>query len=174
MINAVENGLSQDSAKSSVPSIHEEKEYPSRMGGRNWVVVSTLAHQEAVALENLIRQGFDTYCPKIAKKVKHARYTKEVLRPLFPSYLFVRIRQDLQRWRLISSTFGVRAVIRCGERLSFLEDGFVAALKSREVDGAIAYPETPYRVGEQVQIEGGVFDGVVATIVEMNESQGLA
>src|ERR1700730_6010229 len=134
-----------------------------------WVVVNTQSHREPNALDNLSRQGFRAYCPLVRKRVRHARRTQDVLRPLFPSYLFVQIDPDAQRWRPILSTFGVRTLLRCGERLSFIPDEFIDNLKSREIEGAIARPARPYKLGQQVRVAGGAFDGLVATIIEMDE-----
>lgn len=138
-----------------------------------WAVVNTHPHKESLALQNLAQQDFQTYCPFIRKRIRHARQTKDVLRPLFPSYIFVRINQDAQRWRPILSTLGVRALVRFGDRVGFLNDDFVESLKAREIDGALVRPEKPFSPGEQVRISGGAFDGLVATILEMNEKDRL-
>ncbi len=138
-----------------------------------WVVANTQPHREHVALENLERQEFLAYCPLIRKRVRHARRSRDVLRPLFPGYLFVRVDRDLQRWRPILSTFGVRTLVRCGDRPSFIEEGFIRSLKAREMDGAIVKPASPYRLGQQVRITCGAFDGLVATIIEMDERDRL-
>jgi transcriptional antiterminator RfaH len=138
-----------------------------------WAVVNTQPHKENLALENLERQGFGAYCPLIKRWRSHARRADEVLRPLFPSYLFVKIDPEQQLWRPILSTLGVRTLVRCGDRLSLIEDAFVQSLKARELDGVIARPASPYRVGQQVRMAGGAFDGLVATIVEMHEKERL-
>jgi transcriptional antiterminator RfaH len=134
-----------------------------------WIVVNTQPHREHIALENLARQEFHAYCPMVRKLVKHARRTQDVFRPLFPGYLFVRVNPDLRRWRPILSTYGVRTLVRCGDRLSFLDDGLIETLKAREVDGAIVRPASPYEPGQRVKMTGGPFDGLIATILEMNE-----
>jgi transcriptional antiterminator RfaH len=138
-----------------------------------WLAVNTHPHREHIAIENLSRQDFETYCPLIQRQVRHARRTRHVMRPLFPGYVFVRINPDLQRWRPILSTFGVRSLVRCGDRLSFIEDGFVAGLRARELDGIIIKPAEPYQLGQQVRMRSGPFDGLVATIIEMDEKDRL-
>jgi transcriptional antiterminator RfaH len=96
-----------------------------------------------------------------------------VLRPLFPGYVFVRVNNGFQRWRPILSTFGVRTLIQCGGKPSLLDDSFIQTMKLREVDGAINREIDRYQIGQQVRLEGGAFDGVVATIVEMDEKDRL-
>lgn len=138
-----------------------------------WIAVNTHPHRERFALEHLGRQGYVAYCPMIQRQIRHARRTKEVLRPLFPSYLFVRINPELQRWRPILSTYGVRTLVRNGDRLGFVEDGLIESLRAREMDGVITRPAEPFRMGQQVRMRGGPFDGLVATIIEMDEKDRL-
>lgn len=134
-----------------------------------WVAVNTQPHRERIALENLMRQEFNAYCPLIRKRVRHARRVSDVLRPLFPSYLFVQLDPASRSWRPILSTLGVRTLVRCGDRPSLLAHEFVESLKAREIDGAITRPANPYRIGQQVRIAGGAFDGLIATIIDMDE-----
>ena len=150
--------------------IHNER---FETGPITWIVVNTHPHREQIAMENLRRQEFDAYCPMLLKRRSHARRVTTVLRPLFPSYLFVSVSTELHRWRPILSTYGVRTVARAGDKLSFLDDGFIRSLKAREVDGAIARPAIPYEIGQKVCISSGPFDGIVATIVEMDEKDRL-
>lgn len=145
----------------------------SRASRERWVAVNTHSHREHIALDNLLRQQFEAYCPMIERRVRHARRTVDVLRPLFPGYLFVRVDPDVQRWRPILSTYGVRALVRFGERLSYVEDGLVESLKAREVEGVIVKPAEPYRIGQQVRMRGGPFDGLAATIIDMDEKDRL-
>ncbi len=138
-----------------------------------WVVVHTQPHRERIALDNLCRQEFRAYCPLVRKRVTHARRAQDVLRSLFPSYLFVQLDPDVQRWRPILSTIGVRTLVRCGERPATIPDEFIDSLKAREIEGAIIRPASPYKIGRQVRVAGGAFDGLVATIVEMDERDRL-
>jgi transcriptional antiterminator RfaH len=138
-----------------------------------WIVVNTLAHREHLVLENLRRQQFDAYCPFLRMRRSHARRVDTVLRPLFPNYLFVRAEPKKAQWRPILSTHGVRNVVRTGDQLSFIDDGFIANLKGRELDGAIVRPATPYEVGQRVQIAAGPFDQAIATIIDMVEKDRL-
>jgi transcriptional antiterminator RfaH len=134
-----------------------------------WAAVNSQPHRERIALENLERQGFSTYCPFIRRRRSHARRVEEVLRPLFPGYLFVNVRPGENCWRPILSTYGVRNLVRCGDRPSLVHGDFIDALLAREVDGAIVRPPVPYRIGQQVQVVAGPCDGLVATILSLDE-----
>lgn len=133
-------------------------------------MLTTRPHAESFAGDNLQRQGYTFYCPVIEKRIRHARKTQDVRRPLFPGYIFVEHRGEAHQWRPILSTYGVRSVIRNGEIPARLPAGFVESLKAREIDGAIPAPVMQFKVGQAVTIQGGAFDGLVGQILEIRES----
>ncbi len=138
-----------------------------------WLVVNTHPHREHLAIENLARQDFVTYCPRLRKTLRERTGPREVLRPLFPSYVFVCVNLDKVLWRPILSTYGVRRVIQFGEYTPYLDPLFIEALRTREVDGAVVKPPMPYVSGQDIRIAGGPFDGVVARIVGIGENDRL-
>ena len=142
-------------------------------GSRAWVAVSTHPFQETAAVANLERQKFEVYCPLLRKRVCHARKFRDVLRPMFPGYLFVDIDTGTSGWRPINSTVGVRNVVRCGDKLGVLNPSFVASLRAREIDGAVTRPECSFQIGQQIKIAGGPFDGLIATITALNDQDRL-
>jgi transcriptional antiterminator RfaH len=149
-----------------------------RPRAHDWAVVNTHPHREPIAREHLGRQGFEVYCPMMRRRRTHARRVENVLRPLFPGYVFVHLEPEQTGWRPILSTVGVRALVRFGDRLALLDEPFIRSLREREVDGVIVRrpclrPTSPYRVGQQVRLDGGAFDGVVATILSLDEKDRL-
>jgi transcriptional antiterminator RfaH len=143
------------------------------MSEMSWAVVNAQSNRESVAIDNLVRQEFDAYCPMVRRRVKHARRVQDVLRPLFPGYLFVRLTSRAQSWRPAISTLGVRTLVRFGEQLAFIGDDFIRELKSREINGEIVQPEKPYMVGQKVEVAGGSLGGLVGTIIKMDEKDRL-
>jgi transcriptional antiterminator RfaH len=133
-----------------------------------WGVVNTQPHRERIAVDNLTRQEFQPYCPLVRRRIRHARRAYDVLKPLFPGYLFVWLDPTM-RWRAILSTNGVTTLVRCGEQPSLAPHGFVEALQSREIEGVIVRPESSYKVGQPVRIACGPFDGLAATIIAMDD-----
>jgi transcriptional antiterminator RfaH len=138
-----------------------------------WFVVNTQPHKEALAIANLANQGFTTYCPLVRRRIRHARRSRDVLRPLFPGYVFVESAFDKSAWRPLLSTFGVRSLVRSGDEPSRLDPRFIEALRARENDGVIVAPASPYREGQQIRIVEGPFDGTVATILALDEKDRL-
>ena len=56
-----------------------------------WYVVYTQPGAEMLAQGELENQGFEVYCPRYSRNVRHARSVKRSILALFPRYLFVRI-----------------------------------------------------------------------------------
>lgn len=135
-----------------------------------WLVAMTRPHKESLALERLGQQNFETYCPLVNKRVRHARRAFDARRPLFPSYVFILYRPEL-RWQAIRSTIGVRSIVGRGDEPSLLDGRFVEALRAREVDGVVASPSTPFEVGQKVSITRGAFADIVAEIVELRDER---
>lgn len=136
-----------------------------------WAVVNTQPRREQLAQENLERQGFEAYYPRVSKRIRHARRAMVVERPLFAGYLFARV--DLGHWRPVLSTLGVRSLVRSGDGLSLLDDDFIRSLKARERDGLVCGADSSFRIGQQVRMEGGAFDGLVATIINLSEKERI-
>ncbi len=139
----------------------------------DWIVVNCQPHKESVALDHLGRQAFTCYCPMIRRQVRHARRTYESVRPLFPSYVFVALDFGRQSWRSLLSTRGVRGIVSCGEAPSTLRSDIIEQLRAREIDGAITRPTAPFRIGQRVSIVRGALDGLVATIVDLDEKDRI-
>ena len=139
----------------------------------SWLVVTSHPSREAYATENLVRQGFEVYYPRIMKRIKHARRVVDAPRPLFPSYLFVSHSPETHRWRTLLSTYGVRSVVRQGETPSIIGDAFIRSLRAREVEGILRQPEQPFSVGQEVKIQGGALDGLVGKILELREKDRI-
>ena len=75
------------------------------MPDSGWACVHTYSGSERRAVENLVRQGYEAFCPQHMRPSR-ADVRKTVSYPLFPCYVFVLITVD-QRWRSINSTYGV-------------------------------------------------------------------
>lgn len=132
-----------------------------------WVAVSTQPNREMMAIDNLRRQGYEVYCPMLARERRHARRVEQVKRPLFPGYVFVCLKELVQGGYSIHSTYGVKNLVKFGDRPARLADGFISALRAREVDGVIPPPpmEEVLPQGSRVLIKDGAFKDLMATVV---------
>ena len=111
----------------------------------------------------------------LSKRVSHARTRRDVLRPLFPGYVFIRVDPKTQSWRPILSTTGIRFLVRFGDQFGVLPDGFVEGLRARERDGAVRSlcDAHRYSPGESIRVAQGALEGLLATVLSVQENQRL-
>jgi transcriptional antiterminator RfaH len=124
-----------------------------------WFVVQTQVNAESKAVQNLARQGFETYLPRFEKRRRHARKVELVAAPLFSRYLFVRIDMATQRWRAIQSTLGVSHLVTHGSAPAPVPDRVIAALRDAEDGrGLVRLQSKPtFAPGAKVRVLGGAF-----------------
>ena len=136
----------------------------------SWVVVQTQSRAEAKAKRHLVNQGFLTYMPVYLRRVRHARRTELVLRPLFPGYLFVQVDKELQRWRSINGTVGVRQILTDGHAPRFVPERIIEEIVARQDDaGVVQLVNTPFSRGQPVRLMDGAFAEVPGLFQEMRD-----
>ena len=91
-----------------------------------WYVVYAKPRSEDVALDNLKRQGFDVYLPKIEQVRRIRKKATKVVVPLFPRYLFIRLDLGRQNISPIRSTRGVCQLVRFSNNPVAIPDEFIS------------------------------------------------
>jgi len=117
---------------------------------KSWYLIKTKTSQEIIALENLRRQNYETYCPNgcINKK--------KVI--LFPGYLFVNLDNNKQNWLPIKSTKGVLNFVRFGLTFARVPNSLIEVIKKNEQSTINKITEIDnFKPGDKVQITDGVF-----------------
>lgn len=133
-----------------------------------WCVVNTLAHQEARAELNLLRQGFRAWFPVMMRTRRHARKLETIRAPVFPGYLFVELDPDREPWSKINHSFGVRRLLTRESKPQALPDGFVATLREAlDHDGSWAIAAAAVVPGQAVRITSGPFAEQIAHVIEL-------
>lgn len=129
----------------------------------HWYLVHSKPRQEARALENLQRQGYDAFWPTVP--VESVRQGRRVTQPqaLFPRYLFVRLGQDrgAQAWAPVRSTLGVSRLVSFGTEPARVPDELVQTLQRQTRDLA-DHPQPLFSPGQSVRITQGPFVGLEA------------
>ena len=138
-----------------------------------WIVITTHANAEDLAIANLERQGFECYCPKVVKKIRHARKERLVKRPFFPGYLFVNMSSGFAGLRTISFSRGVRSIVSFSERPSAVPDGLVDSLKACEKKGELRGPSAKerFKKGQKIRLNGTPFHDFVGHILKVDERE---
>jgi transcriptional antiterminator RfaH len=101
---------------------------------KKWFVVRTKPRQEEIATMHYIRQGFAVYAPKVQSIRRHARKTEQVMRPLFPGYIFLHLSPEEQDWTAIGSTSGAIGPVRFNDYSPPVPDWVISGIQAREND----------------------------------------
>lgn len=140
-------------------------------GGLRWYAVITNPKCEFRADFGLKAKGFETFCPKLRKRIRHARYTNVVERPLFARYVFVRFDMNFGEWfHPITSTDGVEELVSNNHIPMRIPDEQLQPLIDAYRGGEFDYTRKPriicdWHPDEQVRISDGVFSGFNARIL---------
>ena len=126
----------------------------------HWHLIYTKPQQEKVALDNLTRQNYQCYLPLINKE-KILRGKKILIKePMFPRYLFVRLRHDgQQNWSPIRSSKGVSHLVNFAGLAATLDDEMMDNLQQK-IDKALMVKV--FSIGDKVEILKGPFKGMEA------------
>ena len=100
----------------------------------SWYVVHTKIRQEALAMTNLNRQGFECYMPMLKMEKMRRHKATLVEEPMFPRYLFIRLDTSGSgpSWSPIRSTLGVSQLVRFGGQPAVVDSKLIELLRTRE------------------------------------------
>jgi len=123
---------------------------------RTWYLVQSKPRNEARALENLVRQGYETYLPMIeVERLQRGKLLKNH-EPLFPRYLFLHLEEGNDNWGPIRSTLGVAGMVRFGQTYAAVPDNVIEAIHAR----AQEVKKTLFKAGDDVQVVSGPLLGL--------------
>jgi transcriptional antiterminator RfaH len=127
-----------------------------------WYVVICKPRQESVAVENLARQNFGVYLPRIQMRKRRAGRWIDSVEPLFPRYLFIKFNMLLQSAAPIRSTLGVVGLLRFAQTPAVVPDAVISVIQAREdaATGLLQDQRQQFKVGEAVQVIDGPLKGL--------------
>lgn len=131
---------------------------------RAWYLIYTKPRQEEAARDNLGRQGFHTWLPRVRVVKRRGTRRVPVVEPMFPRYLFVELDSAHQDWSPIRSTLGVASLVRFGGVPAKVPAPLVAALQARADEHDICDLSARHqpRRGDTVRVAHGAFAGYEA------------
>ena len=136
---------------------------------KEWFVVYSKHHREEFAQFHLRLKGLETFFPRLM--LPQFSYKSKRIVPLFPNYLFVHVNlskeYDQVRW-----SPGVKSFVNFGSSPVPLHDEIAENLiRQANRDGVIP-AQSDLKIGQEVQIRGGPFDGVIGVIQTTPDAKG--
>lgn len=139
-----------------------------------WFVIWTRSHAEKKVEQRLAALGLSPWLPTIVERHRWSDRWKEVVRPLFPGYLFARA--ESVEWHKVLRTPGVLTIVKHRGEPALLTPDFIVRLREaiqREgaTPEAITAPE--YSPGDEVIVQEGPLQGVRGVVRELRSRRQL-
>ena len=134
-----------------------------------WYLAYTKPKSEDIGLENLLKQGFEAWLPKIKavksrrRKAEDALFTQEAM---FPRYLFFRPAHAEQSISVVRSTLGITSLVRFGHEFAQLPHDKLRqiALWVEQQQGRSAAEIMGLQPGQTVKVTAGPLAGLDALV----------
>jgi transcriptional antiterminator RfaH len=140
----------------------------------NWLLLQVKPRQEKRALENLVRQQAECYCPliQVEKLIRGKRIHVE--EALFPGYFFINFdpQESNLTFTAIRSSRGVSKIVKFGEEPAKVPESLILQIKDCEKVNSqpLNAPNVPQK-GDTVIILEGPFKGLQAVYSQTDGQQ---
>jgi transcriptional antiterminator RfaH len=137
---------------------------------RQWYTVYSKPQKEEFAQLQLRSKGLEVFLPRLLLP-NNGKKCKRIV-PLFPSYLFTRINIYSAEYGYTLWSPGVKRIISFNGIPAPIDSDIVDYLmKQTNTDGLIP-ARSNLRVGQEVRIDGGPFEGLTGIIQEPPNAKG--
>ena len=142
----------------------------SDLDNHRWYVVYSKPRKEHSAQFHLNSKGLEVFFPRLLLPESNTKRRRIV--PLFPNYIFVRIRIFSQEYLYVRWSPGVKRFISFNGAPAPLDEKIVAFLMQQADPMGIIQARSNLKMGQEVQITGGPFDGLIGIIQEPPTAKG--
>ena len=142
----------------------------SEAAEREWYVVYSKPQKEDYARFHLSAKGLEVFFPQL--RFPNSAKKRRRLVPLFPNYLFVRLKLFSEEFLYAQWCPGVSRIVSFNGVPASIQDSVVEFLMAQtDVDGIID-GRPKLSAGQQIRISAGPFGGLVGIIQEPPNAKG--
>ncbi len=137
-------------------------------GEKEWFLLKTKTRQEKRAMENLLRQHVDCYCPEafVEKILRGKKF--QVIEILFPGYLFVNFRNPESPIQSVKNTRGVQSFVSFGGHPARVPSALIQELREKTKPSEnLVISNLPKR-GDKLKVKDGPFNGMSVVFSQPN------
>ena len=141
-----------------------------------WFAVCCKPRQESVAEENLLRQDFQVYLPRMKSRQRKRGRWVDVVEALFPRYVFIRIDPSRRSTASVRSTRGVVGLVRFGRQPAVVPDAVMEMLLKR-ADSASGFHEggrPGLSAGDPIRLVDGPLVGMEGVFAQQDGESRVA
>ena len=140
---------------------------------KKWYIAQIKPNSSHSATQNLERQGFQTFLPKmeITKRKENKFVVKNAY--VFPGYMFVCFDPHSITWTKINSTYGVSKILTFNKKPSEISSDLILGLKNRyEINGDPTQKENIQK-GDFIKFYTGPFADLIAKVESADEKKRI-
>lgn len=142
----------------------------SNLGERLWYAIYSKPQKEEEAHLHLQQKGVEVFLPKLLLP-SNQKHRRRVV-PLFPSYLFARIDAHSEEYGYVIWSPGVKRLVSFNGVPAPIDDTVVDFLIKEGNGSGVIPAHSNLRIGQDVRIDGGPFDGLVGIIQQPPNAKG--
>ena len=137
---------------------------------RQWYTVYSKPQKEEFAQLQLRLKGLEVFLPKLLLP-NNGKKRKQIV-PLFPNYLFTRINIHSAEYGYTIWSPGVKRIVSFNGIPAPIDSDIVDYLMRQTNTEGLIPARSNLRVGQEVRIDGGPFDGLTGVIQEPPNAKG--
>ena len=138
-----------------------------------WFIAQIKPNSYNVAIQNLERQGFETFLPKmkITLRQKNVFLVKNVY--VFPGYMFVFYDPRMSTWTKINSTYGVSKILAFNKKPSEISSDLILELKTRYEIKSNSVQKERLQKDDAIKLYLGPFADLIAKVESVDENNRI-
>lgn len=134
-----------------------------------WYVVMTASSMEEESKTALKAMSFLTFLPMVQRR------GSELIKPLFPHYMFIKTTMTARRWHMVMGAEGVRKMLGPRGKPMPVKEGVVEGVIALVGDDCVLLESAEvlmrkFRPGQQLEVIEGMFQGVTGTCTWVDKS----
>ena len=141
--------------------------------GKIWCVAQIKTNSNKSAIQNLERQGFETFVPKMEKTQRQENkfLVKNVY--VFPGYMFVCFDPHILTWTKINSTYGVSKILAFNNKPAEISSDLILELKARYENKINQTKKEKLQKGDSIRFFAGPFADLIAKVESVEENNRI-
>ena len=141
--------------------------------GKIWCVAQVKPYSYNSAIQNLERQGFETFLPKMetTQRQENKFLVKNVY--VFPGYMFVCLDQNIITWTKINSTYGVSKILTFSNKPAEISSDLILELKNRYEINSKPTQKENLQKGDAIKFYSGPFTDLIAKVESVEEKNRI-
>ena len=134
---------------------------------QSWFAVLTKPRSEAIAHDNLRRQGYACLWPRVRRALRGPDGVRERVECLFPNYLFLHADPETESLAPVRSTRGALGLVRFGGTPARVPEAVIERIRARidAGDGLVRLAAPELAPGTRVRVRQGPLSGIEAVFL---------